>query len=122
MDALWYILIGIVALAIGAFIGFAYRKNIAEKKIGRAEETVVRLIEDAQKKAEAIRKETVLEAKEEVHKLRSEFDKESKDRRNEQSRIEKRLLAREEALDKKKAVKNSIRIYRENGRKRSLKI
>ena len=102
MDAaIWAILAGVVCLGLGSGIGYLYRKNIAEKKIGRAEETVVRLIEDAQKKAEAIRKETVLEAKEEVHKLRSEFDKESKDRRNEQSRIEKRLLAREEALDKK---------------------
>lgn len=99
--AIWAILAGVVCLGLGSGIGYLYRKNIAEKKIGRAEETVVRLIEDAQKKAEAIRKETVLEAKEEVHKLRSEFDKESKDRRNEQSRIEKRLLAREEALDKK---------------------
>lgn len=102
MDAaVWAILSGVVCLVLGGGIGYLYRKNIAEKKIGRAEETVVRLIEDAQKKAEAIRKETVLEAKEEVHKLRSEFDKESKDRRNEQTRIEKRLLAREEALDKK---------------------
>ncbi len=102
MDAaIWAILAGVVCLGLGSGIGYLYRKNIAEKKIGRAEETVVRLIEDAQKKAEAIRKETVLEAKEEVHKLRSEFDKESKDRRNEQTRIEKRLLAREEALDKK---------------------
>ncbi|PWL45152.1 MAG: ribonuclease Y [Clostridiales bacterium] len=102
MDAaIWAILAGVVCLGLGSGVGYLYRKNIAEKKIGRAEETVVRLIEDAQKKAEAIRKETVLEAKEEVHKLRSEFDKESKDRRNEQSRIEKRLLAREEALDKK---------------------
>lgn len=102
MDAaIWAILAGVVCLGLGSGVGYLYRKNIAEKKIGRAEETVVRLIEDAQKKAEAIRKETVLEAKEEVHKLRNEFDKESKDRRNEQSRIEKRLLAREEALDKK---------------------
>jgi len=98
---IWAILGGVVGILIGVAIGYAYRKNIAEKKIGRAEETVVKLIEDAQKKAEAIRKETVLEAKEEVHRLRTEFDKESKDRRNEQAKMEKRLLAREEALDKK---------------------
>lgn len=85
MDALWYILIGIVALAIGAFIGFAYRKNIAEKKIGRAEESVQKMIEDASKKAETIRKETVLQAKEEIHKLRTEFDRETKERRNDKT-------------------------------------
>lgn len=102
MDGIiWAILAGVVFLAVGLAVGYAYRKNIAEKKIGRAEETVGKLIEDAQKKAEAIRKETVLEAKEEVHRLRNEFDKESKERRNEQAKIEKRLLQREETLDKK---------------------
>lgn len=101
MDALWYILIGIVALAIGAFIGFAYRKNIAEKKIGRAEESVQKMIEDASKKAETIRKETVLQAKEEIHKLRTEFDRETKERRNEQNKLDRRLTQREENLEKK---------------------
>ena len=98
---IWAIIIGVVALLAGLAAGYVYRKNIAEKKIGRAEETVVKLIEDAQKKAEAIRKETVLEAKEEVHKLRNEFDKETKERRNEQAKLERRLLQREESLDKK---------------------
>ena len=101
MDALWYILIGIVALAIGAFIGFTYRKNIAEKKIGRAEESVQKMIEDASKKAETIRKETVLQAKEEIHKLRTEFDRETKERRNEQNKLDRRLTQREENLEKK---------------------
>ncbi|MGI6663968.1 MAG: ribonuclease Y [Christensenellaceae bacterium] len=101
MELLWTIIAAVVGLVIGLAIGYAYRKNLAEKKIGRAEETVGLLIEDAQKKAEAIRKETVLEAKEEVHRLRTEFDKETKERRNEQSRTEKRLLSKEESLDKK---------------------
>ena len=99
---LWlYILIGVVCLAIGALVGFAYRKNIAEKKIGRAEESVQKMIEDASKKAETIRKETVLQAKEEIHKLRTEFDKETKERRNEQNKLERRLTQREENLEKK---------------------
>ncbi|MBQ4062572.1 MAG: ribonuclease Y [Christensenellaceae bacterium] len=101
MEPIWTIVIAVVTLAIGCIIGFAYRKSVAEKKIGRAEESVIAMIDDARKKAEAIRKETVLEAKEEIHRLRSEFDKETKERRNEQSRIEKRLSRREEDLDKK---------------------
>ena len=68
MDILGIILI-VVALIIGLLIGYVYRRSVAEKKIGRAEETVAKLIEDASKKAETIKKETVLEAKEEVHKL-----------------------------------------------------
>ena len=101
MDALWYILVGVGCLAIGLVVGFMYRKNIAEKKIGRAEESVALMIEDASKKAETIRKENVLQAKEEIHKLRAEFDKETKERRNEQNKLDRRLTQREENLEKK---------------------
>lgn len=56
---------------------------------------------DAEKQAETKKKEVLLEAKEEVHKLRGELDREIRDRRNEIQRIERRLLQREEILDKK---------------------
>ena len=83
MDAyVWAIIAGVVCLVIGLGIGYMYRRSVAEKKIGRAEDAVSKLVEDAQRKAEEVRKETVLEAKEEIHKLRVEFDKESKERRN----------------------------------------
>jgi ribonuclease Y len=95
------ILVGVGCLAVGLFIGYRYRQNIAEAKIGRAEDSVKKLIDEAQKRAEVIKKETVLEAQEEVHKLRSEFDKESRERRNELTKSEKRLLQKEESLDKK---------------------
>ncbi|MDY3751154.1 MAG: ribonuclease Y [Christensenella minuta] len=95
------ILVGVGGLVIGLIVGYFYRRNIAESKIGRAEDSVKKLIDEAQKRAEVIKKETVLEAQEEVHKLRSEFDKESRERRNEITKIEKRLVQREELLDKK---------------------
>ncbi|MEA5003864.1 MAG: ribonuclease Y [Christensenella sp.] len=101
MEWLIPILVGVGGLVIGLIIGYLYRRNIAESKIGRAEDSVKKLIDEAQKRAEVIRKETVLEAQEEVHKLRSEFDRESRDRRNEITKIEKRLVQREELLDKK---------------------
>ena len=101
MEWLIPILVGVGGLVIGLIIGYLYRRNIAESKIGRAEDSVKKLIDEAQKRAEVIRKETVLEAQEEVHKLRSEFDKESRERRNEITKIEKRLVQREESLDKK---------------------
>lgn len=95
------ILVGVGALVVGLIIGYVYRRNIAESKIGRAEDSVKKLIDEAQKRAEVIKKETVLGAQEEVHRLRSEFDKESRERRNEITKIEKRLVQREEVLDKK---------------------
>ncbi len=101
MEWLIPILVGVGCLVAGLLIGYTYRRNIAETKVGRAEESVKKMIEDAQKRAEVIKKEMVLEAQEEVHKLRSEFDKETRERRNEITKIEKRLVQREESLDKK---------------------
>ncbi len=101
MEVLIPILVGVGALVAGLFAGYNYRRNIAESKIGRAEDSVKKLIDDAQKRAEVIKKETVLEAQEEVHKLRNEFDKEVKERRNEINKTEKRLVQKEETLDRK---------------------
>ena len=101
MDYIIPILVGVVCLGAGIAIGYLIRKNEAEKKIGRAEDMVTQLIDDAQKKAESIRKENIINAKEEIQKLRQEFDNEIKDRRNEQSKNERRLTQREEALDRK---------------------
>ena len=110
MDQLHYILMAVAVLlgAAGVFIGIAYRKNIGEKAIGSAEEKANRIIEEAKKKAEDIaraahakKKETLLEAKDEIHKNRVDFDKEVKERRSEISRQERRINQKEESLDKK---------------------
>ena len=94
-------LIALIALAIGLFAGYLYRKNGMEKKIGQTEEFVANMLEDATHKAEEKKKEAVLEAKEEIIRLKSELDKEVRDRRNEVSRLERRVNQREEAFDKK---------------------
>jgi len=60
-----------------------------------------KIAEDAERDAETTKKELLLEAKEEVHKLRSELEKESRERRNELQRTERRLIQKEEVLDKK---------------------
>lgn len=90
------------AISLVTFIiGYLVRRYIAESKIKNAEEQSRRIVEDAEKQAETRKKEVLLEAKEEIHKLRGELDKETRDRRNEIQRIERRLLQREELLDKK---------------------
>ncbi len=88
-------------LTAGITAGYLYRRNIAEGKIGRAEDEAKQIINDALKKAEATKRETILEAKEEIHKLRNEFERESRERRNEIQRAERRLMQREENLDRK---------------------
>jgi ribonuclease Y len=82
-------------------IGYLTRKKIAEAKIASAEEAAQKLIEDAEKIGEGRKKEALLEAKEDIHKLRSEVERESKERRNDLQRLERRLLQKEENLDRK---------------------
>ncbi|HIU34528.1 MAG TPA: ribonuclease Y [Candidatus Pullichristensenella excrementigallinarum] len=101
MQFLVYLLIAIVALGIGLAGGYLYRKNAMEKKIGQTEEFVRNMLEDATRKAEDKKKEALLEAKEEVIRLKSELDKEVRDRRSEVTRLERRVTQREEAMDKK---------------------
>jgi ribonucrease Y len=91
----------LLAAACGIAAGFIYRKKIAEKKIGRTEEYSKNLLDDATRKAEEKKKEMVLEAKEEVLRLKTELDKEIRTRRAEQQRSEHRVIQREEMLDKK---------------------
>lgn len=95
------ILISLATLIIGALLGFTYRKNVSEAKIGRSEEYAKELLEDATRKAEEKKKETILAAKEEVLRLKTDLDKEIHDRRAEQQRNERRVAQREETLDKK---------------------
>ena len=98
---MFYAITAVIALVIGAVAGYFYRKGAIEKKIGQSEETAMKLVEDATHKAEDRKKEILLEAKEEVIRLKSELDKEVRDRRNEVSRLERRVNQREEAFDKK---------------------
>ena len=96
-----WILIALAAMLAGAFGGFGYCKDTLEKKIGRADSYAKELLNDATRKAEEKKKETILEAKEEVLRLKGELDKEINDRRSEQKRAENRVAQREETLDRK---------------------
>ncbi len=91
----------LVGIAIGVAIGVIYRKKVAESAIGSAEQEATRIVNEALSKAESKKKEAVLEAKDEIHKLRSEAEKESRERRSELQRQERRLVQKEESLDKK---------------------
>ena len=96
-----YAIVAVVALAVGLAVGYFYRKNAMEKKIGQTEEFARNMLEEATRKAEEKKKEAVLEAKEEIIRLKSDLDKEVRDRRSEVGRMERRMTQREEQLDKK---------------------
>ena len=91
----------IVAAPITWVLAIAYRKNAYESKIGSAEEKSREIIDEALKTAETKKREALLEAKEESLKTKNELDKETKERRAELQRYERRVLSKEENLDKK---------------------
>ena len=96
-----YSLIAVVMVLIGLGVGYFLRKNIAEGKLNQAEQEAARIIANGERTAESKKKEALLEAKEEIHKLRSDVERENKDRRSELQRMERRILQKEESLDKK---------------------
>ena len=94
----------VAALASGAgawFAAIAYRKKVYEEKVGSAEAKAREIIDDALKTAETKKREALLEAKEESIKTKNELERETKERRAEIQRYEKRVLSKEEAIDKK---------------------
>ncbi len=95
------IVVIVVGIPLAGVAGFLYRKQIAEKQIGEAETVARQVVETAEKQAEAKKREAVLEAKEEVHRLRSDLDKEIRDRRSELQRLERRVVQKDETLDRK---------------------
>lgn len=95
------IIAGLVALVVGLFVGYLLRKSIGEKEIGSAEQKAQNILLDAENSAENVKKEKILEAKEEAHKLRSDVEREIRDRRNEINKTEKRIQGKEENIDRK---------------------
>ena len=98
-------IIGIITTILGIAAGFGggvlYRKRVAERAIGSAEEEATRLVNEAIRTGENRKKEMLLEAKDEIHKSRAEHDKEVKERRAELTKQERRLEPKDSTLDKK---------------------
>lgn len=86
---------------ISAVVGYFVRKSIAEAKIAGAKSSAEQIVEDAKREADALKKEALLEAKDEIHTLRTEAEQDIRDRRNELLKQENRLLQKEENLDRK---------------------
>ena len=99
------VIAGVITLIVTAvltyFITTAYHKNVANAKIGNAEDRAREIIDEAVKTAETKKREAMLEAKEESIRVKNDLDKEVKERRAEIQRSERRVVQKEENLDKK---------------------
>jgi ribonuclease Y len=86
---------------LGIPIGFLVRKKLVESKLEKLEEYSKKLISQAQKEADNIKKEAELKAKDLLYQMKMEFEKEAKDKREQLLLQEKRLMHKEESIDKK---------------------
>ncbi len=116
----------VAAVVITYYVTVNNLKKDADSKIGNAENKAREIIDDALKNAEAKKKETLLEIKEESIKTKNELEKETKERRAELQRYEKRVLSKEEALDKRADVleqrESKITVREEQIKQRESKI
>ena len=92
---------GLVCIIVGALVGYAAHSTAERRKYKDARTEAEKVLIDARHKAEQAKREFVAEGKEEVHRLRQEFERDTKERRAEIQRAEKRLDQKEENLDKK---------------------
>ena len=86
---------------LGFFSGNYFRKKKTDKRLGEIDSVVSKMLDDARVESKSIKKEAILEAKEQELKLRNEFERESKEKRAELQKIENRLVQKEDILDKK---------------------
>ena len=100
-----YIICGLIAFVVSAAIAFPtgvnYRKKVAEKEFGTAENEARKIVNEAIKTAESKKKEALIEAKDEIFRLKNESERELKERRSEVTRLERRVQHKEETIDKK---------------------
>ena len=115
VNNLKYLLVVLIIINIVLVVFLSVFLILSKKRLKkRDEESVIKMAEDekyrknllesTKKEAEALKKELLLEAKEDAHRLRMDFEKESRDRRNEMQKLERRLIQKEEVLDKKTSI------------------
>ena len=98
-----YILIPIVVLISGLMVyaGWYLNTRSGQNKIANAEERAKRIVEEAEKDANTLKREKLLEAKDEWYKRKKEFESEAQSKRNKTQVFEKQLISREENVDRK---------------------
>ena len=101
MNEINIIALSIVGFAVGFVLAYFVGSRVGKAKIGEAEERKKLIIEEAGKEAAALKKEKLLEVKEEWHKNRQEFENETQDRRKQIKQLEQQMSQREESIENK---------------------
>ena len=98
---MYEIISALLGLIVGAAVSYYVVKNVNDSKVTGAKQSAVLIVDEAKREAEALKKEALLEAKDDIHKLRSEAESDIRERRFELQKQENRYLQREENLDRK---------------------
>jgi ribonuclease Y len=105
MGGVWqmavYVAIGLLGLAAGTTTGYLIKRRVDRINLAAARETAQEILEGAKRDAESKRREAALEIKDEMIRAKAEFEKETRQRRNELLKLEKRMAQKEENLDRK---------------------
>ena len=101
MDNITIVTVSILGFVVGFVLSYFVGNKVAKAKLGEAEERKKMILEEASKEASALKKEKLLEVKEEWHKNRQEFETETQDRRKQIKQAEHQLSQREEAIENK---------------------
>ncbi|MBW1990824.1 MAG: ribonuclease Y [Deltaproteobacteria bacterium] len=104
MYILYYILAVVFILGLGFLAGFFYRKHLIDSHVGSLETLGKKILDEARREAETIKKESRLQAKDHLLQLKADFERETQERRQELAQIERRFLQKEENLEKKAAL------------------
>ena len=101
MNIVLAIVLIVVMTGLGFLVGFFYRKRLIESHIDSLESLGKKILDEARKEAENIKKESRLQAKDHLYQLKQEVEKETQERRQELLMLERRFLQKEENLEKK---------------------
>ena len=101
MDPVLVVGFAVLAAAIGIAVGFVLNRYVINSKSSRAAEEAGRLVADAERQADTLKRESILEAKDEIHRMKQVEEDEAKERRREIAALENRLVQREESMDRR---------------------
>jgi ribonuclease Y len=95
------VLVILAAVAVGALLGYALSGRLSRKKQEASESLSARIVDEAKKEAETIKKEAILQTKENLLKAKTEFEKDTRERKSDLDNLERRLRSKEENIDKR---------------------
>ncbi len=91
----------VVAAVVSYFVGSYIKQKNIDKRLGEVEQRASKMIEEASLECKALKKEALVEAKEQGLQLRNELERENKEKKSELQKQEQRLVQKEDILDKK---------------------